>query len=233
MLVGLGITGWHIYHILDNYFSDAFHINVSVKSASALDFPSVKICNINPVRESQLYRDFELQNALLLMGATRLEAAAKFQTKLDQLNSPSRRRRSVDSHELISHQVFVEPCDLEPEAGESNRRVKRAVANTTDQASNVTTAATTEATTTEMNVTTESTTEASNATEEATTQISTAAAVVFDPALYGFETTNGTTSQNVSEELLEKLQLEFYMSLIDRQVVLHDVAICILMHTFQ
>ena len=51
---GLGATGWQLYGIFDKYFLFEPSTQISIAFQSPLDFPSVTICNLNPVRKSKL-----------------------------------------------------------------------------------------------------------------------------------------------------------------------------------
>lgn len=58
LLIVCGMLGWlgvQCYWLLDKYFSYPIEVKFDIISRSKMEFPSVTICNINPLRHKKLY----------------------------------------------------------------------------------------------------------------------------------------------------------------------------------
>ncbi|XP_041359758.1 degenerin unc-8-like [Gigantopelta aegis] len=87
LLAGLGAMTFHLYHLSDTYFAWPKHTTV-VLGFESLKFPAITVCNINPVKMSQLYRGSPQFQQLL--DSVRAENMAKRieQQRLGAANPP-------------------------------------------------------------------------------------------------------------------------------------------------
>ncbi len=183
MLAAIGVTAWQLYEILDDYFSYPVNTRITRQHNKQLNFPSVKICNVNPVRSTELYKDPRLQEILISMGEEKNMILANYENWLvhdfDAVPS-TRKKRSVELQDFLledsNNEVIL-------------NRVKRSAGNTTDPNLNdTTTIETTASNLTTEQTTIDSTTEQATVTDSGTTKTMTRT----DPD------TDSTTTDNTS-----------------------------------
>lgn len=61
ILVGVGATLWQLAGVFGLYLAYGTSSQVSISFESPMDFPSVTICNLNPVLKSTLHLDADIQ----------------------------------------------------------------------------------------------------------------------------------------------------------------------------
>ena len=178
----------------------------------------MRICNLNPIRGSQLHKDSKLKSLVEALGRKKPETFEDLQEWIHKVSDNSRNKRSIDEEGNSEDEVVL-------------NWVKRSASNTTE---NITVECTSETTTTPtMNLTTNNATTIGNETtkEHMTTQTEgndtsnaevTAAETppdpiepVFDHSIYG---KTGVGNDTLSEDFKTELEFTFYMSLIEEKV---------------
>ena len=215
ILIAFSISCWQLSDLIDKYLSHPVNMKINLKYEH-LDFPSVRICNLNPIRTGLLHKDAKLEAFVSSLGEQKEEMLRDFEKWIKKVKGTSRMKRSIE--------------DLDENNNDGNseilHRAKRsawnATGNITIESRNSTTPMTNAdlSYVSDMSSTTESMTTADDGNSGRNETIpahqgSDNSNFEFDYGLYGInEDGNGTWSKHLSEDLKNELRFSYYMSLI-------------------
>ena len=218
ILTVFGISCWQLSDLIDNYLSHPVNTRINLKHEH-LDFPSVRICNLNPIRSSLLHKDAKLEAFVDSLGEEKEEILGDFEKWIEKVNGASRLKRSIEDSDEDNNDGNLEIL----------HRVKRSASNTTENVTIASSNATTPMTNADFTPTNVS--DASATTEymmtaddgnsdrdetESTTQRPDDSDFEFDYNMYGINAEgNGTLGKHLSEDLKNELQFNYYTSLIN------------------
>ena len=200
--------------LIDKYLSHPVSMKINLKHEH-LDFPSVRICNLNPIRSGLLHKGVKVEAFVSSLGEQKEEMLVDLQSWIEKVKGTSRMKRSIEDLDENNNDGYFEIL----------HRAKRSASNET--AGNVTTEprnSTIPMTNADLSYVSDisSTTESMTTADDANSDRNETKPVIhgpFDYGLYGInEDGNGTWNKHLSEDLKNELQFNYYMSLINGYV---------------